>query len=88
MSRVIFLSSRLQLTIITFCILRFAPAPPAIVSARKYPDIMQGFGGFQHYNSTVLTAIHILAAIRSSIWLTASLSQVSLEYRMYQCRPD
>ena len=41
---------------------------------------MQGFGGFQHYNSTVLTAIHILAAIRSSIWLTACLSQVSLKF--------
>ena len=65
------------MTIVTFCVLRFAPAPPAIVAARKYSDILQGFGGFQHYNPTVLIAIHTLAAIRSAIWLTACLSQVN-----------
>ena len=62
--------------VITFAVLRFAPAPPPIVSARKWGDVMHGFGGAMHWDPAALAAIHIFKAIQSAVWFGCQLSQV------------
>lgn len=70
--------AELQIMVITFAILRFAPAPPPIVSAKKWRDVMHGFGGATHWNPTVLGVIHTFRAIQSSVWFGCQLSQVGI----------
>ncbi|WWC62013.1 uncharacterized protein I303_104600 [Kwoniella dejecticola CBS 10117] len=72
---------RVLLGISTFCILRFAPAPPAIVGATRYADVMHGFGGAQHWDPTALSVIHLFRTIQSAFWLVSQLSQIHLNYR-------
>lgn len=71
------LSLNVQIMFVTFAILRFAPAPPPIVSAKKYANVMHGFGGASHWNSTVIQVIHIFSAIQGSVWFGCQISQVS-----------
>ncbi|KAM0756010.1 hypothetical protein T439DRAFT_376272 [Meredithblackwellia eburnea MCA 4105] len=73
---------RIIISIGTFLILRFFPAPPAIVSAPRFKDIVQGFGGAQHHDPTALEVIHFFNTFQSSAWLGSRLSQIHLNYRM------
>ncbi|WWC70034.1 uncharacterized protein I206_103978 [Kwoniella pini CBS 10737] len=72
---------RILLGSLTFCILRFAPPPPAIVGATRYSDVMHGFGGATHWDPSALKVIHIFRTIQNSFWLVSHFSQIHLNYR-------
>ncbi|WRT67365.1 uncharacterized protein IL334_004336 [Kwoniella shivajii] len=72
---------RILIVVGTFLILEFAPPPPAIVSAAKYSDVMQGFGGARHWDATAIKVLHIFHAFQGSVWLVSRLSQIHLNHR-------
>jgi hypothetical protein len=37
-----------QIAMISFSVLGFVPSPPPIVSATRFRDVLQGFGGAVH----------------------------------------
>jgi hypothetical protein len=68
--------AQLEIVVVTFAILRFAPAPPPLIAAKKYGDVMHGFGGAMNWSSTVLEVIFLFKAIQSSVWFGCQISQV------------